>query len=93
MKRYIPYIYTGLFIAIAGNASASTNMEMNSMSTAMLTFIAAALIALTVTYSMWKINDLKRRKVIQKLIQRGPVKRTPVPAIHKKRAATVEQVK
>lgn len=46
----------------AGNVSASATMEMNSVSTAMLVFMVSALIALLITYSMWKFNELTKKK-------------------------------
>jgi uncharacterized membrane protein len=62
MKKFIPYIYTLLFMGAAGNVSASATMEMNSVSTAMLVFMVSALIALLITYSMWKFNELTKKK-------------------------------
>lgn len=93
MKNNLRYIYTLLFLAITGSAYARPTLEMNSISTAMFTFLAIALVTFLITYVMWKFNELKRRKVVNKFINRGPVKRDPVSYIHKKRSAAVEQVK
>lgn len=92
MRNIIHYLYTLLLLGAAGSATASSTAEMNSLSTAMFTFMAFSLIAFVITYLMWKFNDLKKRKVITKIINRGPVKKSAVAYIHKKQPVTADEV-
>lgn len=55
------------------------------LSTAMFIYIPSALLALLVTYYIWRMNGIKRRPHTPKPVNRGPVRR-PIVAYRKRKA-------
>lgn len=84
-KRYALYVALMLFITVSANAAPTANV--NPVSMAMFIYIPSALMALVVTYFIWRVNASKRKQNTPKPANRGPVKR-PVVAYHRRRTAT-----
>lgn len=85
MKTIKIAIYIVLMLLTTGVVHAAPTATVNPLSTAMFIYIPSALLAILVTYYIWRMNSIKRRQSQPKTTHRGPVKR-PMVAYQRRKA-------
>jgi hypothetical protein len=85
MKTIKYAIYMVLMLLTTGVVHAAPTATVNPLSTAMFIYIPSALLAILVTYYIWRMNSIKRRQNAPKTTNRGPVRR-PMVAYQRRKA-------